>query len=186
MAYVYADMDALAEYQQKIVQTLPTLEGQIGCKEDLIENTKVQIRAAIARAEEAERAAYAALQAAQEQLRNAEERTSAYNSNLAEDQEPITTSDFYYDNVQERELDYSDAEATRSHAEDTLSNFEAYVCNYEKRQEAGIAHFKQLLKTSGIFFDSYIKILVEVKKCTAVSKNSFEKEANEETGSLSD
>lgn len=175
MAYVYADMDALAAYQQKIVQTLSTLEGQVGCKEDLIENTKVTIRAAIERAEDAERVAYAALQVAEEQLREAEQRTRENNSNLAEDQEPMTTPEFYYDNVYEKESEYSYAEATRAHAENTLSNFEAYVRSYEQQQADGIEHFKKLLGMSGKFFEGYIKKLIEVKKCTAVSGDSSSK-----------
>lgn len=183
MAYVYADMDALAEYQQQIVQTLSTLEGQVGCKEDLIESTKVQIRAAIERAEEAERAAYASLQAAEEQLREAERRTREYNSNLAEDQEPMTTPEFYYDNVYEKESEYSYAEATRAHAENTLSNFEAYVRSYEQQQADGIEHFKKLLGMSGKFFEAYIKKLVEVKKCTAVSEGSSSKGAGKGSNS---
>lgn len=169
MAYVYADMDALAAYQQQIVQTLSTLEGQVGCKEDLIESTKDKIRKAIERAEEAERAAFASLQVAKEQLQEAEQRTRENNANLAEDQKPITTPEFYYDNFYEKEQEYSYAEATRSHAENTLSNFEAYVRSYEQQQSDGIEHFKKLLGMSGKFFEGYIKKLVEVKKWTAVS-----------------
>lgn len=175
MAYVYADMDALAEYQQQIVQTLSTLEGQVVCEDGLIESTKEKIRAAIERAEEAERAAYASIQAAEEQLYVAEQRTREFNSNLAEDQEPMTTPEFYYDNVYEKELEYSYAAATRSHAENTLSNFEAYVRSYKQQQADGIEHFKKLLGMSGKFFESYIKKLVEVKKCTAVSEGSSSK-----------
>ena len=181
MAYVYADMDALAEYQQQIVQTLSTLEGQVGCKEDLIENTKAKIRAAIERAEEAERAAYASLQAAEEQLRAAEQKTREYNSHLAEGQEPMTTPEFYYDDVYEKESEYACAEAARSHAENTLSNFEAYVRSYEQQQADGIAHFKKLLGMSGKFFEGYISKLIEVKKCTAVSEGA----SNKKTGNRS-
>ena len=181
MAYVYADMDALAEYQQQIVQTLSTLEGQVGCKEDLIENTIVKIRAAIERAEEAERAAYASLQAAEEQLRAAEQKTREYNSHLAEGQEPMTTPEFYYDDVYEKESEYACAEAARSHAENTLSNFEAYVRSYEQQQADGIAHFKKLLGMSGKFFEGYISKLIEVKKCTAVSEGA----SNKKTGNRS-
>ena len=172
MAYVYADMDALAEYQQKIVQTLSTLSGQIGCKDDLIEQTKVDIRAAIDRAEEKERAAYTALRNAEDQLREAEQRTRDYNSNLAEDQEPISTADFYYENVTECEEDYDNAQVSREHAENTLSNFEAYVRSYKQQQADGFEHFKKLLEMSGKFFEGYIKKLIEVKKCTAVSGNT--------------
>ena len=188
MAYVYADMDALAEYQQQIVQTLSTLEGQVGCKEDLIESTKVQIRAAIERAEEAERAAYASLQVAEEQLREAEQRTREYNSNLAEDQEPMTTPEFYYDNVYEKEAEYSYAEATRAHAENTLSSFVSYVRNYEQQQADGIEHFKKLLGVSGKFFEGYIKKLIEVKLCTAVSGggSSASSKTNKATSSQND
>ena len=172
MAYVYADMDALAEYQQKIVQTLSTLEGEVGCKQDLIEDTKAKIRAAIGQAEEAERAAYTSLRNAEDMLSEAEQRTRDYNSNLAEDQEPTTTPDFYYDNVAEHEMEYSYAQANREHAENILSKFEAYVRNYEQQQLDGIEHFKKLLETSGKFFESYIKKLIEVKKCVAVSSDS--------------
>lgn len=188
MAYVYADMDALAEYQQQIVQTLSTLEGQVGCKEDLIESTKVQIRAAIERAEEAERAAYASLQVAEEQLREAERRTREYNSNLVEDQEPMTTPEFYYENVYEKESEYSYAEATRTHAENTLSSFVAYVRNYEQQQAEGIEHFKKLLGISGKFFEGYIKKLIEVKLCTAVSggTSSASSKTNDAASSQSD
>lgn len=169
MAYVYADMDALAEYQQKIVQTLSTLEGQIGCKDDLIEKTKVDIRAAIDRAEEAERAAFTSLSNAQDMLSDAEQHTRDYNANLAEDQEPISTPDYYYERVADCEQDYAYAQANRDYAENTLSNFEAYVRSYEQQQADGIEHFKKLLEMSGKFFEGYIKKLIEVKKCTAVS-----------------
>lgn len=188
MAYVYADMDALAEYQQTIVQTLSTLEGQIGCKDDLIEDTKSKIQAAIERAEEAERVAYASLQVAEEQLREAEQRTREYNSNLAEDQEPMTTPEFYYDNVYEKEREYSYAEATRTHAENTLSSFVSYVRNYEQQQADGIEHFKKLLGVSGKFFEGYIKKLIEVKLCTAVSGggSSASSKTNNATSSQND
>jgi len=176
MAYVYADMDALAEYQQKIVQTLSTLEGQVGCKEDLIEDTKVKIRAAIERAEEAEQAAYTSLRNAEDMLSEAEQRTRDYNANLTEDQEPTTTPDFYYENVAEHEQEYSYAQANRKYAENTLSNFEAYVRSYEQQQLDGIEHFKKLLETSGKFFEGYIKKLIEAKKCTVVS-GDFSKES---------
>lgn len=169
MAYVYADMDALAVYQQIIVQTLSTLESQIGCKDELIENTKSKIQRAIERAEEAEHAAYASLQVAEEQLREAEQRTREYNSNIADDQEPMTTSVFYYDNVYEKEREYSSALASRTHAENTLSSFVTYVRHYEQQQTEGIEHFKKLLGISGKFFEEYIKKLIEVKLCTAVS-----------------
>ncbi len=172
MAYVYADMDSLAEYQQQIVQTLSALEGQVGCKDDLVEETKTKIRAAIERAEEAERAAYASLQTAHEQLREAEQRTREYNQHLGEDEEPMSTPSFYYENVDDKEQEYDYAEAVRSHAENTLSNFEAYVRSYEQRQADGIEHFKKLLGTSGQFFQNYIKVLVEAKKCTAVNGDS--------------
>lgn len=183
MAYVYADLDALAEYQQHIVQTLSTLEGQVVCKDGLIESTKAKIRAAIERAEKAERAAYTSIQTAEEQLYIAEQRTREYNSNLAEDQEPMTTPEFYYDNVLKKELEYSYAVATRSHAENTLANFEAYVRSYEQQQADGIEHVKKLLGMSGKFFESYIKKLVEVKKCTAVSAGSPSEGAGKGSGS---
>jgi len=165
-------MGALAEYQQQIVQTLSTLQSQVGCKKDLIESTISKIRAAIDRAQDAERAAYASLQIAQEQLSEAEQRTREYNSNLAEDQEPMTTPDFYYDNVSERASAHSYAVATRAHAEETLSNFLAYVRSYEQQQVDGIEHFNKLLTLSGKFFESYIQKLVEVKKCTAFTGGS--------------
>lgn len=173
MAYVYADMDALVVYQQIIVQTLSTLESQLGCRDELIEDTKSKIKRAIKRAEEAECVVYASLQVAEEKLREAEQRTREYNSNLADDQEPMTTPEFYYDNVYEKEREYSCAQATRTHAENTLSSFMAYVRHYEQQQMEGIEHFKKLLGISGKFFEGYIKKLIEVKMCTAVSGGTF-------------
>lgn len=169
MAYVYADMGALAEYQQRIVQTLSILEDQICCKDDLIERTKVNIRTAIDRAEDAERATYTSLRDAEDMLCEAEQRTRNYNANLAEDQEPTTTPDFYYENVAEHEREYSYARANRENAENTLASFEVYVRNYEQQQADGIEHFKKLLEMSGKFFENYIKKLNEVKKCTTSS-----------------
>lgn len=177
MAYVYADMDALAEYQQQIVQTLSTIESQIGCKEVLIEDTKAKIRSAIERAKEAECTAYISLRAAEQQLSEAEQRTRDYNSNLEDHQELATTPDFYYEHMANCEQDYAYAKANRKYAESTLSNFEAYVRNYEQQQTDGIKHFKKLLEMSGKFFESYIRILIEVKKCTAVSGNSSSSES---------
>ncbi len=169
MAYVYADMDALAEYQQKIVQTLSTLEGQVGCKESLIEDTKAKIRAAIERAGAAERTAQSALYYAQEMLSDAERITREYNSNLQPDQEPMTTPEYYYERVADCELEHVCAKATYHQTQDTLARFEEYVRKYERQQLDGLEHFKKLLEISGNFFERYIKKLIEAKKCTTVS-----------------
>ena len=194
MAYVYADMDALVEYQQEIVQTLSILEGQIGCKEKLIEETQIKIRAAIECAENAERIAYASLRVAEEKLCQAEYKTRQYNAHLAENQNPMDTPRFYYDNVYEKERDFSCAQNTRANAENILSNFNAYVRNYEQQQIDGLEHIKKYLDVSGKFFENYIKKLIEVKVCTAVSKGqsinkfspeddvSIEKEETEYSG----
>ena len=156
MAYVYADMDALAAYQQQIVQTLSSLQGQVGCNDGLIEQTKTQIRAAIDRAQDAERSALAALRMAEQQLQEAEQQTRSYNANRAEDQEPATTPEFYYENVERAVEEYDYAQANVQHAENTLSNFEAYVRSYRQQQQDGIEHFKKLLSNSGKFFQGYI------------------------------
>ena len=169
MAYVYADMDALAAFQQRIVETLSLLEEQAVCKEDLICRTEQEIRAALAQAEEEERAASAALQAAQEQLREAERRTAAYNANLTEDETPLSTPSYLYDMVETEEQRSAYAESARVHAENTLANFTEYVRSYRRQQTDGLAHFKKLLAMSGQFFEAYLQKLVEVKQATAVS-----------------
>ena len=169
MAHVYADMDALAAFQKQIGQTLPVMEEQVNCNEDLIVRTRQTIQQAIMRAEAAERAAYASMQSAEEQLRRAERQTREYNANLAEDQSPMTTPSFYYDNVYETGYAYSSAQATRAHTEDTLSDFDTYVRNYKHQQEDGIAQYKKLLNTSLKFFEKYIDKLIKAKKCTVMS-----------------
>lgn len=173
MAYVYADMDALAEYQHKIIQTFSIVEQQVGCKEDLINETKAKLRTAIERACEVERAAYDSLCKASEMLNQAERTTRECNANLAEGQEPVTTPKFFYENVSECEQEYSYAEARRKYSEQTLESFEKYARSYEEQQVEGIEHIKKILESSGEFFEAYIKKLIEVKACTSVSGASF-------------
>ena len=169
MAYVYADMDALVEYQQSIIRTLPDLERQTDCEEDLIESTKAAIRRAIEEAEDAERVAYSFYRQAEDELSDARRRVDEYNAHLEEDQEPVTVSDYYYENLEEKELEYSCAKARHTHAEETLAGFEDYVRIYRKQREDGIAHLKKLLAASGQFFERYIQKLVAVKQCTSLS-----------------
>ena len=169
MSYVYADIDALRDFKERIEQTRSVVEGQIGCKDDLIEQSKIEIRAAIERAEEVERQAYTALRNAEDALHEEEQRTRSYNANLAEDQEPITTPEYYYDMVDQCERDYSYAQANREHAENTLANFEEYVRHYRQQQADAIEHFRKLLEMNSKFIESYADKLMEVKKATAVS-----------------
>ena len=173
MAYVYADMDALAEYHQSILQTLPILEGQIGCKDELIENTIKDLRIAIERAEEREKEMYTALCNAQSELREAEQSTREYNANLAEDQDAMETPAFYYEEVERYDEYHTAAQKHTLLCENTLENFEAYVRSYRQQQAAAIEHFKKLVAMNGKFFESYVKKLIEVKQVTNISGSSF-------------
>lgn len=168
MAYVYADMDAMAGFQQLLIQHLPQLEQQVDCKEDLIKDTIQKIQAAIERAIEAEEAARKALEAAEERLREAEALTRERNAHLGEDEEPVTTPSFYYEDVEECQQAYDYAQYARQHAENTLENFKSYVRSHRQQQADGIEHFKKLLGMSGKFFERYIRILVDAKKATAL------------------
>ena len=169
MAYIYANMDALIEYQKQIVQTLSLLEQQARCKDEFVEETLEKIHIAIQRAEEAEQAARISLQAAYVMLEEAEQRTRDYNQQLTENEAPITTPSHYYENASAKEEEHDRAEAVLIQGKNILSNFEEYVRSYNQRQTDSILHFKKLLDTSGQFFQNYIKLLVEAKKCTAVN-----------------
>lgn len=169
MAHVYAQLDSLAKYQQTILQTITALETQASCKEELIQNTIVKLNGAVSMREQAEYRASAEVTRAEQQLAAAERYTRMYNSNLEEGQSPITTDSYYYDAVYESEQQYSYARAARARAENTLSDFQAYVRRYRQEQQEGLEAYKRLLEKSGKFFESYIKILAAAKKCTAVA-----------------
>ena len=172
MAYVYADLDALAEYQKSIIRTLAELERQADCEEELIASTRAAIRIAIEAAEDAERAAHSSYQQAEDQLFDAQRRVDAHNSHLQADEEPATVSEYYYDYVEEKRREYAYARARLAHAEETLAAFEDYVRSYRQKQEAGISDIKKLFASSGKFFECYVQKLVAVKKCTCLSGDS--------------
>ena len=186
MAYVYADMDALAAYQHQLVQTVPLLEKQSTCKEELIEHTEMVIRIALEQAEEAEREALMALQGAQVRLQEAVRRAAEYNLHLPEGGTPAVVPSFYYDEVDEKRTEYTYAENVRSRIENMRDDFKAYVCAYRQKQKDGIEYFKELLGMSGQFFADYLKKLVEAKKCTAGEARAFSERrgtAGDERGS---
>lgn len=168
MAYVYADMDALLAYQQQIVQSLATLGEAAESKNDLIEETVTAIRAAIQRAEAAERAAKAALWAAQDELLEAEQRTRQRNANLGEDEEPATTPSFYYEEVAEKTREHAMAQSDLDRLEKMLADFEACVRRYRRQQLEAIRSARKLVRSSAVFFDRYVRKLNEAKRCTVV------------------
>ena len=173
MAYIYADMDFLSFFQQEIVNTLPELLTQIGCKDDLIENTRLELVSAVDRAEEALKVARLALEQAEKQLREAEQRTIEYNQHLAEGQDPISTSPYYYSTVEEREEEYSVAERVAINTKEIQSSFDVYARNYEVKQADGLNNIKRLMQKSGAFFEQYIALLVSAKKATAVNDSNY-------------
>ena len=170
MAYVYAHIDALDDFSQKISQHLPLLEILPSCKDDLIAETLVKIRQALGIAEDAERTTYLSLLSATDALRDAEARTAEYNSHLSEGEMPMSTPSFYYEAVDEREADHNYAVAIRQQAENTLIAFEEYVKDYRASQAESLEIIKKLLNKSDVFFQDYTKLLIEAKKCTVLSE----------------
>ena len=169
MAYVYADMGAMPKFQQRIVELIPELERQVSCNDELIEQTLEKLRQGISRAEAAERSAATAAYRAEQQLAAAEDYTRRYNSNLEDGESPISTDSFYYDAVYDAQMNHTYARASLERAENTLQNFESYVKRYRQQQQDGMDSFKRLAAQSGKFFENYIKLLAEAKKCTVFS-----------------
>ena len=166
MAHVYLDMNVLYAFQKVIAQQSPILNAERQSKDTLIEQTLQLIRRAVSEAETHEFQAERALLAAENSLADAERHTAAINRNLAPDQSPAETPDFYYESVEERQLEHSWAEQRLSHARDILQQFEMYVQSYRKAQEEGIDTYRKILGQSDMFVSGYIKLLIEAKKWT--------------------
>jgi tetratricopeptide (TPR) repeat protein len=177
MAYVFADMDALKEYQGRLNETLSELENQAVCKEDLIQSTTAALKAAVQRAEEAEQQARQALQQAQDQLEEAERQTREHNRYLEPDEPQAVTPQFYYDNVSQQQERHDEAKDVLQQARDTLQAFEDHVRNYRRKMEDALENYKRLLTQSAQFFSRYIKILVEAKRYTNMSGAASAKSA---------
>ncbi len=169
MAFFYVDLDALLTFQQNLAAAIPALEQQLYCKDELIEKTKKALAEATIRAAAGERIAQKAYLVAQDNLRAAEQRTREYNNHLAENQSPISTPDYYYEDVDNRESELHVAESFRKMTEATLSEFERYATNYHRKQEEAFSYFKSLLSKSADFFVKYVDKMVVAKKITALS-----------------
>lgn len=169
MALIYANLEAFPIFQEKIEQTLQRLEEEARSREELIEKTASTLNNRVEAAHRAEIAAQRALQDAQYQLAAAEQRTREYNSNLADDESPMTTSAFFYDNVSSQRNNCYYAEAQAANAERALDSFTSYEKHYRQCQEDAVAAYRKLLKRSGDFFQKYMELLIAAKKYTAVA-----------------
>lgn len=164
MSYVYADLDALIEFQQEIFQILPII-GQIpySC-EDIVSDAKNVLEDEVMRTQEGERMANNLLRIAEHDLIDAE-RT--YSSIKDEDGNSMEVPEFYKDMVDERSEDLRFAEVLRQGAELRKEYFDGLVSSVEAAQQASLEHIHRLMEKSNQFLDEYIELLTKAKECIA-------------------
>lgn len=186
MAHVYLDMNELYAYQKAVALQTPVLKAEIQSKDALIEQTMLLLHRAVAEAEAQEFQAERALQIAEDSLADAESNTATINRNLASDQTPVETPGFYFENVEEKQLERTWAEHHLSHAQNILQQFEMYVCSYRQAQENSVEAYRKILGESNTFVSSYIKLLVAAKKCTDFGRSGSGSSPSSSTGNSID
>lgn len=182
MAIVFAFMDTMPPFQDNLDMLAAPLSRQASCKEDLILRTKKGIENGIVLAEEQKQRALEAYEAAQEILRQEEERVAEINRSRDSnsDSEPATVPEYYYTRVEETENEYDRADECVTRAYQTQEDYNSYCDSYRAEQLQAVEEYNRLLEKSRNFFEAYIETLVKAKE--AISHGSNAGAEGEENG----
>lgn len=178
MATIYAVMESLEDFNDRLLATLSPLRTQSLSKEDLIDDTIRQIEVGIIKAEDFKASAYSSLQDARRTASMASRaldseisRVNSFNANRPSDTSPIEVASFYFSMAQDAADDEVRAERDYDYATDKLnsayrirSDFDNYVRRFREEQEELIHEYAKALTKSDDFIQKYVEVLMNAKK----------------------
>lgn len=176
MAVVYAEFDRILEFSEKINDMRERVadEARFGDSviPDTLEKLNMFLDSAIIYEQNAEERKNYAQTALDQEIR----RVDNYNSNLQEDQSPITVAQYYFDRVDYTCEIYKMAQDRRKMIQDTIEDFNSYSSAYKSEQSSYLSDYNTLLRESTEFFATYIEALEKAKE--AIYEKAYDNTAN--------